>query len=265
MKKTKRILMSRPTFFNISYEINPWMDLNNQINPRRAQEQWRQIYDIYTKKLGWQVDLIEPQPDLPDMVFTANGGLVIGRKAMVATFRHPERQPESAFFKRWFEDQNLEIISNRHDFEGEGDALLWNEYLLLGYPWRSDRAGHTAVGDCFGKKVVSLQLVDARFYHLDTCLTPLDEQTVALYAPAFKASSLRQLKKIVPRLILTTKNDAVAYGLNAFSDGRNVVISDQAQGLIMQYKKMGFKVWPTPISEFKKSGGGVKCLTLELH
>lgn len=261
----KHILMCPPKFFNISYEINPWMHLNNQVDPNLAQKQWQQLYDIYASKLNWRVDLIEPQPKLPDMVFTANGGLVNKQKAMVASFRHPERQPETAYFKSWFENNGWSnVYQTSYNFEGEGDCLSWNNYLLIGYPWRSAQAAHRQIADYFQKEAISLQLVDARFYHLDTCLTPIDNQTIALYAPAFSDASLKLLEKIVPKIIKASKADAFAYGLNACSDGQNIVIPAGAKDLIKTYQKMGLRVFETPMSEFKKSGGGVKCLTLEI-
>ena len=262
----KRILMCPPTHFNISYEINPWMKLDNQVNSDLAHKQWQKLHDIYTKKLGWQVDLIKAEPKLPDMVFTANGGLVVGQKALVANFRHPDRQAETAFFKAWFESNGYPgVVQTAYNFEGEGDGLLWNDYILVGYPWRSDQSAHREIATHFQKEVISLQLTDARFYHLDTCLTSIDRQTIAIYEPAFSAESLKLLQRLVPRIIKASQADAVAYGLNACCDGQNIVIPNEAQALIESYQKMGFNVLPTPISEFKKSGGGVKCLTLELH
>lgn len=263
---SKHILMSKPDFFKISYEINPWMKLDNKVDVELAKTQWQALYDLYTKTLNWKVELIEPQADLPDMVFTANGGLVIDNKVVVANFRHPDRQGETKFFKTWFEFYGFKEVSfSYYNFEGEGDALLWNDYLLMGFPWRSDYACHSFVGEFFNKKVISLQLSNAKFYHLDTCLTPLSKDTVAIYPLAFSQASLNQLRKIVPNLIEASSKDAYAYGLNACSDGKRVVLADQAFDLIDQYKALGFEVYPMAMSEFLKSGGGVKCLSLEFH
>ena len=152
-------------------------------------------------------------PGLPDLVFTANGGLVIDGKVAPPCFRQPERQGETAVFEAWFRANGwTEIYTPRHDFEGEGDALLWNDVLFAGYPWRSDITAH-----------------------------------------------------LVPHVIEAGEDDAAAYGLNALSDGRRIVLSDMATGLIAEYRRRGYEVWPTPIGEFRKSGGGVKCLSLELR
>lgn len=263
-KPAKRLLMARPDFFRIDYEINPWMDIKNPVEPDLAGQQWAAIKQIYDD-LGWAVELIDPDPDWPDIVFTANGGLVIGEKALVANFRHPDRRGETALFADWFRSRGLDTSQARYNFEGEGDALIWNGLILAGYPWRSDAAAHPGLARLFDREVLSLQLADARFYHLDTCLTPVDNQTVAAYKPAFTTEAWNRLKDRVPNLIEAPAADADAYGLNALSDGQNIVLAAEAKGLAELYRSRGLTVWPTPISEFKKSGGGVKCLTLELH
>lgn len=263
---SKEVLMCPPTHFGVEYEINPWMHRSDPVDPARALEQWTALHEIYTRQLGWTVHLLEPQPGHPDLVFTANGGLVIGGRVVPPCFRHPERQGESPVFEAWFRAQGFDVRPRPvHDFEGEGDALLWNDVLFAGYPWRSDRTAHHALARELGLEVVSLQLTDARFYHLDTALTVVDRQTVALYAPAFTPESVAQVQRIVPRVVLADDADAVGYGLNGFGDGEHIVLSDRATGLILRYRELGLTVWPTPIGEFQKSGGGVKCLSLELR
>jgi len=216
--------------------------------------------------LGWEVSLVPPQENLPDLVFTANGGLVIGGNVALPCFREPERQGETPIFEDWFRTHGwTDIAHATHDFEGEGDALLWNEVLFAGYPWRSDKLSHSALGHYFGLEVISLQLTDARFYHLDTAFTVVDHKTVAVYPDAFTRESLDLVRRAVPNVIEASTDDALAYGLNALSDGNNIVLSDGATNLIGIYEKRGFEVWPTPITEFQKSGGGVKCLSLELR
>ena len=215
--------------------------------------------------LGWKVRQIDPVEHLPDMVFTANGGLVIDGRVALPRFRQPERQGETERFGAWFRGLNLGCFLPKHDFEGEGDALVWRDLIFAGFPWRSDRPAHLEIGEFFRRRVVPLQLTDARFYHLDTALTIVDHDTVALYPKAFTEESVASVKQIVPRVIEATERDAMAYGLNAISDGRSVVLSSGAVDLHAAYRARGMDVYPTPISEFQKSGGGVKCLTLELR
>jgi N-dimethylarginine dimethylaminohydrolase len=261
-----RILMCPPTFFDVEYEINPWMHRDNPVEHTKAHAQWQALHDIYAHHLGWTVDLLQPQPHLPDLVFTANGGLVVGGRVVLPCFRHPERQGETVHFEEWFRENGFSVVDAPiHDFEGEGDALLWNDVLFAGYPWRSDKLAHTALARDLNLEVVSLQLIDARFYHLDTAFTVVNDRTVALYAPAFTADSVERVRRLVPNVILASDNDALGYGLNAISNGEHIVLSDRAVGLIDVYRHLGMQVWPTPISEFQKSGGGVKCLSLALR
>ncbi|MFT3759449.1 dimethylargininase [Thauera sp.] len=262
----KALLMCPPTFYGVEYEINPWMHVDNPVDIELARDQWYRLYDLYVEELGWSVSLIDAVPGLPDMVFTANGGLVVDGKTILPQFRQPERQGETEHFERWFCLNGYQNpVRMAHDFEGEGDALLWRDVLFAAYPWRSDQAAHRELESILDVEIVGLQLVDARFYHLDTAFAVIDERTVAIYPAAFSAQSLRRIRSFVPNVIEATDEDALAYGLNSLSDGENVVISDMAYGLIETYRAQGRKVWPTPIGEFQKSGGGVKCMTLELR
>jgi len=242
------------------------MDTGNQVDTKLATGQWDKLYKTYTETLGWDVQLIAPVKNLPDMVFTANGALVIDGKVALPRFRYPERQPETNYFRKWFEGVGYkDILLPVHDFEGEGDALVWNDIIFGGYGFRSDKASHAELANFFDKKVIDIRLVDERFYHLDTCLTIVSDDTVALWPKAFSQQSLQKIHDIVPTVIEATDADALAYGLNAMSDGKNIVVPQGADGLISQYRKHGMTVVPTPIGEFQKSGGGVKCLTLELR
>ena len=257
--------MCPPDYFSVEYEINPWMDTGNPVDFEVAYTQWQKLRDLYTNELGWEVEVIEPVAGLPDMVFAANAGLMVDGNVAVATFRHPERQPESDHYRDWFKGYGFNNITQpAHDFEGEGDALVWNDIIFAGYPWRSDQATHRELHDFFGRQVIGLQLTDPYFYHLDTCFAPVNDTTVALYPPALTTESLQAVRKTVPNVIEATKADAVAYGLNSVSDGQSVIIGEDAHDLIKQYQSLGMNVYTTPISEFQKSGGGVKCMTLTI-
>lgn len=265
----RRILMCQPDFFDIEYEINPWMHTDNQVNPELAGAQWWSLQKIY-KSLGYQVELVEPIKHLPDMVFTANGALMVSGKVMLPRFKHPERQPETEQFQKWFEDNAdrlgvKEIVIPEHDFEGEGDALVFGDMILAGYGFRSSKESHQELDKYFDETVISLHLQDSRFYHLDTCLTILDDQTVAYFPEAFDENSRNTLNVIVPRLIEATEKEAEGFGLNAYSDGKNVTMPSKSASLIRKIEKAGYTVHPTSITEYQKSGGGVKCLTLELR
>ena len=138
------------------------------------------------------------------------------------------------------------------------------DILFAGFPWRSDKPSHNEIADFLGVKTIGLQLIDPRFYHLDTALTIVNDTTVAIYPKAFSEDSIKAIKSVVPNVIEATDEDAVAYGLNSASDGKRIVIPEGATNLQEKYRALGLEVFPVPISEFQKSGGGVKCLTLFL-
>lgn len=258
--------MCPPTYFDIEYEINEWMDMSNPVDHAKAQRQWQNLYDVYIQKLGWNVELIEPVNGLHDMVFTANGGLVHGKKVVLPRFRYPERQPETEHFRKWFQAAGFSsLYTPKYNFEGAGDAFVWQDILFAGYPFRGDERAHQEVADFLGLKAVSLEQINPRFYHLDTALTILGDDTVAIYPKAFSQKSLKTLRKLVPNIIEATDEDALTYGLNAMHDGQNIILSDHPKDLIKRYTELGLNIYTAEMSEFQKSGGGVKCLTLELR
>lgn len=265
MPKTKTVLMCPPTHFDIEYEINEWMNMANPVDHAKAKRQWQNLYDVYTQKLGWSVELIEPVKGLPDMVFTANGGLVHKGKVVLPRFRYPQRQPETERFEAWFKSAGFsKIYMPEYNFEGAGDAFIWNGMLFGGYPFRGDKRAHQEVAEYLGLKPVSLEQVDPRFYHLDTSITFLSPDSAAIYMQAFSEQSQKILRQLIPIIIEAPCQDALVYGLNSMHEGQDIVLSNSPQDLIERYKQLGMNIYTADMSEFQKSGGGVKCLTLEL-
>ena len=261
----KKVLMCPPDYFDIEYEINPWMHQNNQPSDETAHEQWQKLYDIYTKQLGWQIEEITPVKGLPDMVFATDCCLMIDDKIFLSNFRYPERQPETKEFEKWFRAHGYNNIEHaKHKFEGGGDTIKFGDKIIAGYGFRSDKEAHEELQNYFGREVISLRIVDPHFYHMDTSLAILSSDTVAFYPGAIDEDSQKRLRAVVPNLIDATLEEAKGFGLNAVSDGQTVICSDESESLLQKYRDAGFEVIGTPILEFRKSGGGVKCLTLEL-
>ena len=249
----RRYLMCAPTHFEVSYAINPWMDVTRGADRELAVRQWESLRRTYLA-LGHEVDLIEPEPGLPDMVFAANGGLVVEGHALGARFTHAERRPEGPAYLRRLETLGLKsVTAPLHVNEGEGDFLVVGQLVLAGTGFRTDPGAHTEVQELFGVPVVSLQLVDPRFYHLDTALE------------AFSAGSRAVLQRLFPDAVLASEVDAVALGLNAVSDGRHVVLPSAATGLAAQLRERGYEPVGVDLSELLKAGGSVKCCTLEIR
>jgi len=258
--------MCPPTYFDIEYEINPWMHQDNQVTEDTAAEQWQKLYEIYSQKLGWRIEQVDPVKGLPDMVFATDCCLILDDKIMLSSFRYPERRPETAQFEKWFRDHGYSDIKKANNFfEGGGDTLVCGDKILAGYGFRSDIKAHDELREYFGREVVSLHIMDANFYHLDTSLAVLNDDTVAYYPGAIDQGSQERLKQAIPNLIEATLEEAKGFGLNAVSDGHTVITSNESASLLDKYRAAGFAVIGTPILEFRKSGGGVKCLTLELR
>jgi N-dimethylarginine dimethylaminohydrolase len=262
--RTRHYVMTPPQFFAVDYAINPWMDTSTPVDTAVALAQWQHLRDTYLR-LGHTVDLVDPVPGLPDMVYAANGGLILGDTAIVARFKYPQRQDESVAYEKWLRSQGYDPVQTRHVNEGQGDLLPVGEKILAGTGFRTDPRTHYEIAEIFGRPVVSLRLVDPRFYHLDTALAVLDDTTIAYYPPAFSESSRVQLKTLFPDAILVDSADAYAFGLNAVSDGRHVVHPSAAVGFTEQLSTAGFEPIGVEMSELLKGGGSVKCCTLEVY
>jgi N-dimethylarginine dimethylaminohydrolase len=260
----RHYVMTPPRFFAVNYAINPWMDTTTPVDASAAVAQWQQLYDLYLD-LGHSVDLVDPVPGLPDMVFAANGGLIIDGTAAVARFKYAERKQESAAYAAWLSSQGLRPRHTRHVNEGQGDLLPVGDDILAGYGFRTDLRAHGEIAGIFDRRVISLELIDPRFYHLDTALTVLDDSTIAYYPPAFSYVSRAHLETLFPDAILVDSADAYAFGLNAVSDGRRVIHPAAAVGFARQLRDAGFEPIGVELPELLKGGGSVKCCTLEVY
>ena len=257
--------MCPPEYFAVTYAINPWMEPEKPTDAANAMRQWARLRQVYLD-LGHDVRTIEPAAGLPDMVFAANGATVIGGKVLGARFCYPQRVREAEAYMDWFcASGYTEVRTPEHVNEGEGDILFAGSTLLAGYGFRSDQAVADELADLFGLPVVSLRLVDPRFYHLDTALCVLDADTVMYYPAAFDDAGRAAIAEQFTELIEAKDEDAEVLGLNAVSDGLHVVLPVQASGLAAQLSERGFEPVGVDLSELLKSGGGPKCCTLELR
>jgi N-dimethylarginine dimethylaminohydrolase len=260
-----RLLMCPPTFFGVAYRINPWMDPARPADPRRARGQWEQIVATY-RQAGHEVTVAEPVPGLPDMVFCANAGVVHGGRVLVARFRHRQRSPEAAAYENVFRAAGYcDITRATYVNEGQGDYLHAAGVVLGASGFRTDPRSHAEVAEFTGLAVVALRLVDPRFYHLDTALAVVDERLVAYWPGAFDPTSQGVLAELFPDAVMASEEDAVAFGLNAWSDGHTVVLSKGAGDLRAALGERGFAIVELDTSELQRAGGSVKCCTLELR
>jgi N-dimethylarginine dimethylaminohydrolase len=259
-----RYLMCRPTYFAVDYAINPWMDPTAPVDVDRAVAQWSELRETYLR-LGHTVELIDPVPGLPDMVFAANGATVIDGIVLGAQFTFPQRAAEAPAYLEWFARRGFTTHEAKATNEGEGDLRLCGDFVLAGTGFRTELAGHAEAQEHFGRPVVTLQLVDPRYYHLDTALAVLSEDNVAYYPGAFSPGSQAVLRRMYPDAVIATAEDAAVLGLNAVSDGRRVVLPTAAKRLARALASKGYEPIPVDVSELHKAGGGPKCCTLEVR
>src|SRR5215208_3222132 len=262
--RTRHYAMTPPTFFTVEYAINPWMDTSTPVDARLAMNQWENLRQTY-KELGHTVELVEPVAGLSDMVYAANGGLLVNGKAVVANFAYPQRAGEAAAYAEWMTRHGFEPVATRYVNEGQGDLLVAGSIVLAGYGFRTDPRAHAEVAAAVGMPLVSLELVDPRFYHLDTACAVLDDTTVAYYPPAFSDEARTKLLELFPDAIEGAVADAYVLGLNLVSDGLNAVMPAAATRFAAQLRDAGFRPIGVDLSELLKGGGSVKCCTLEVH
>jgi len=259
------ILMCRPDHYGVEYEINPWMHVDVAVDGARATEQWDRLFRTYAD-LGMPVELVDPVPGLPDMVFAANAAVLRGRRAVLSRFRHRERQGEERYWDAALRERGYDVYHLSPDiaFEGAGDALFVGDRLFCGYGFRTDRGSHSCVARVLDVEVISVHLVDPRFYHLDTCFCPLNDDTVLFAPEAFAPESARLIRRIVPHVIEVPAAVAAGFACNALVIGDRLVSSSAAAALEEPLHAVGLDTVALPMSEFIKAGGGVRCLSLPL-
>ncbi len=263
----KSYLMCPPDYFGVFYEINPWMHQENRPDCELAMEQWHNLV-ANLRRAGATVETIEPVKGLPDMVFVANAGLVDGQRLILSRFRHPERQPESIYTSQWFQARGCEVaeLVGEDDiyFEGCGDAFPYGGSLLAGYGFRSDLSSHTALSRLLGVPVHSIKLVDERFYHLDISFSPLDHRHAIINPAAWDRASNAIIAQVVPEPLVLELDEALTFCTNCVVVGKVIIMPACPPRVGRILERWGYDVCVSPVSEFLKAGGAVRCLTLPL-
>ena len=261
-----RLLMCPPDHYSIEYEINPWMSKDRQTDRQHAHRQWSDLRQILETCLSSKIDLVEPIAGLPDMVFSANAGVVSGKKFITSNFRHDVRRGEAPYFVEWFLRQGFEIVRlpDEYFFEGEGDLLSRGDGCFAGYRIRSDILAHQRVAEIIESEVLSLELTDDWFYHLDTCFCPLGAGRALYYPPAFDRYARDVLQSHIAELIPVAAAEAQRFACNAIVAGNAIVMNDGCPEAREKLQGLGFTVYETPLDEFIKAGGSAKCMVLTI-
>ena len=260
-----RFLMCPPSHFGVLYEINPWMDKAAEVDPDAAREEWDNLVGTL-RQAGAEVELMDPQPGLPDLVFTANAGLVDGNRFIPSRFRHPERKGETAVDVEWFTERGfaVEVLPDTVSNEGAGDALPFGDVLVAGYRFRSDAASHAHVSRLTGAAVRSVELTDPRLYHLDLTFCPLDARRAIVAPLGWDRYGLAVLGNLVPEPLLLEDDEALQFCANSVVVGSTVVMPACPPRVGRQLERWGFDVAVCEVGQFLKAGGGCRCLTLAL-
>ncbi len=275
-----RFLMCPPQHFAVTYSINPWMDPaawadGGEVLHADAKRQWAALRRALAKE-GAVIDLLDPAPGLPDLVFTANAAVVLDRKAVLARFRHGERRDEEPLFAAMFESLKarglIDDIIRMPDnvaLEGAGDCI-WDpqrRLFWMGSGFRSDPAAGPILERHFGAPCVPLALASPSFYHLDTAFCALPCGAVIYYPAAFRPAALAAIHaRVAPadRIALDAE-DAARFAANAVYVGRTIILSSCSTKLRSELEQRGYSVVETPLHAFLRSGGSACCLTLRLN
>ncbi len=276
---SERFLMTPPDNFRASNPINPYMGSMGKVNKNLAYEQWEKVKDFYESKII-EVSILPVYEDLPDAVFATDASLTIGGDTVLANFKYPQRQPEVEHHKRWHITNTLNhLYTPKNNFEG-GDVVKFNGELLIGHGFRTDQSAHQEISDHLAIKTTSLELVDPRFYHLDTALSvisaphqsdPKPSEVIAksvinYYPGAFSPESQEIIRALGCQLIEVSEQEALQFNLNSVPISRNQVLTSLgSQALKIDLIKKTVATEETDVSEFLKAGGGVKCLTNILY
>lgn len=262
--------MCEPRYFDVLYRINPWMNPEIPTDGREANRQWWSLYEAL-KSMGHRIDLIDPLPGQPDMVFTANAGVVIGKTGISSNFKHPYRKSEESAYHDFLVRLGINVKRPKFISEGSGDFLVYpsrrpgSTVVFAGMGLRTEPSAYREVEEHLGVEVIPLRLIDERFYHLDTALGILNENIAIVVEGAFSPDAVVHLRKYFSEVYFVEQSDALVLGANIVSDGRNVILDAAARRLAKEVERLGFTSVLLSMSELRKSGGGARCCVLELY
>ncbi len=259
-KYIKKVLLCRPTYYRVDYEINPWMK-KGLVDRDKALHQWETLVQTL-EALNIQADTVEQHEDYPDMVFATDEGVVYQKNILLSNFRYRQRQGEVTHYIPWYKSEKLAIVRLKSQFSFEGgDAVWWRDRLFIGYGFRTDSNAVREIIQLFDTDVYTIHLVDPFYFHLDTCLFVLNDDVAFYYPPAFDQPSQDLLRRVIPKLEILTEEEAAAFAANSLVTDHHVIIPRQKTDFAHRVRDFGYIPVEVPVDEFLKSGGGIHCLT----
>ncbi|MCP3977445.1 MAG: amidinotransferase [bacterium] len=257
-------LMCPPDHFTVEYAINPWMTADEPVDPKAARDQWGGLVGAI-ETAGGKVSTITPDPDLPDMVFTANAGIMADGVFAPARMRFAERAREPQLAAQWAAGAGYEVAEvGAATFEGMGDALPFRDRLIAGYGQRTKLRAWSELSENLGWDFTPIELRDPRFYHIDIVFSPLNDRSALVAPSGLTSAGLRTIKSVVPDPILLTDDEAQSFSANSIVVGETVISPAASPRLRRELERRGFTSVIAPVDEFLKAGGAVRCLTLPL-
>jgi N-dimethylarginine dimethylaminohydrolase len=260
-----KFLLCKPTFYGVKYEINPWMDIEKSPSWVKANSQWNKLKTVISKCKA-KINYLNPSPILPDMVFTANAGILKGDTFLPSNFRYKERQGEKDHFKRWFKNEGYQVYEVHPEIscEGAGDALFEGKTLFAGYGIRTDKEAYNTICKVLEiDDLILCHLVDDYFYHLDTCFCPLGNGHAIVYPKAFSSTSLERMSKEI-KLHEVPEKDAKKFACNAVVIDNQVIIPSGCNKTRKILEDLGMIVFDVDMDQFILAGGACKCLTIKI-
>jgi len=277
MPAPSKVLMVEPTHYDVEYVINPYMENQiGEVDKMQALNEWEHLRDGF-EELGFTVDVLDGEPGLPDMVFCANQSLPYtspdGKKeVLMSIMKADQRKGEVPFIEQYYRREGYEIHHIKRDtvesFEGMGDALWhFKRGLIWGaYGFRSSLEVYDQISELYDVPVIALELQQEEFYHLDTCMCVLNEDSVLVYSDAFSAEGMKLIRSMFDTVIEASAYEAEKlFAVNAVSpDGKNVLIQQGCTDVNQKLRDAGFYVHEYSTYEFLKSGGSVFCMKMML-
>lgn len=267
MSFVKKILLCPPSYYDIEYEINPWMHISNKVDRKKVKEEFEELKNAY-KSLNVEILEIPQEKGLPDMVYSANYGFPFKNIFIKSNFKFNQRKPEADLSKLFLEKLGFEIkeLPENINWEGQGDLLTTGVKYFLGWGNRSDKESKKYLEKILGQSIIDFEMINPYYYHLDTCFLPLNQETVAINPKSFTSNGLAVLKNEFKNVIEVSEQDNNLIACNAVVVGKAVVIG---KGISDSFKEQlslyGFLVQEVEMGEYRKGGGSVKCLTLEFY
>lgn len=262
----QKILLCPPTFFDIEYAINPWMDIDTKINSQKVWHEFETLKNIY-RKIGVTFDELSPTKGLPDQVFTTDIGVPLGKLFVRSNFKYGQRKPESFIGSEYFENKGYAIftIPPSISYEGEGDLIKMEDTFYMGWGQRTSYEAAEYLSIALRHEVIPIKLINPSFFHLDTCFAPLTKDTAIYYPGAFSFEGTQILASHFEDLIPIEKKDADAFACNVIIIGKNIImhngLSSKLSAIIESY---GFTIYGLDMTEYLKGGGSVKCVSLQI-